>query len=77
MIEENYSYRTSKPLLKSTLTSVGRFYEKRHQWNGALDQYSQVLATHPDQTALYIDRSRIFLKLGSIDKAHRDTGDEI
>lgn len=71
MLEEN----RSRPVFTSTLTSVGRFYEKRQQWNGALDQYSQVLASNPDETALYIDRSRIFLKLGSIGKAHQDTGD--
>ncbi len=54
--------------------SVGRFYEKRHQLDGALDQYSKALTSNPDDTATYIDRSRVFLKMGSIDKAQEDTG---
>jgi len=57
-------------------TSVGRFYEKRHQLDGALDQYSKALLSNPDDTVTYIDRSRIFLKMGSIDKAQEDTGNQ-
>ncbi len=56
--------------------SVGRFYEKRHQLDGALDQYSKALTLNPDDTATYIDRSRVFLKMGSIDKAQEDTGNQ-
>ncbi|CAF2973746.1 unnamed protein product [Rotaria socialis] len=54
-------------------TSVGRFYEKRQQLYGALDQYSKVLSSNPDDTATYIDRSRVYLKMGSINKAQQDT----
>jgi tetratricopeptide (TPR) repeat protein len=57
-------------------TSVGRFYEKRHQLDGALDQYSKALLSNPDDTVTYIDRSRVFLKMGSIDKAQEDTGNQ-
>ena len=63
-----------KSVLNSVTTSVGRFYEKHHQFNGALEQYSKALSTNPDDTAIYIDRSRILLKLGSISRAQEDTG---
>lgn len=58
----------------NTTTSIGRFYEKRQQFDGAIDQYSKILLSNPDHTATYIDRSRVFLKIGSIDKAQEDTG---
>jgi tetratricopeptide (TPR) repeat protein len=59
---------------KTMTTSIGRFYEKRHQLDGALDQYNKALLSNPDDTTTYIDRSRVFLKMGSIDKAEEDTG---
>ena len=74
-IDDARSRNVPKSILNSTTTSVGRFYEKRHQFYGALDQYSKALSSNPDDTAIYIDRSRIFLKMGSIDKAQEDTGD--
>ena len=69
--------RPGKSILNSMTTSVGRFYEKRHQLDGALDQYSKALSSNPEDTATYIDRSRVFLKMGSIDKAHEDTGNQL
>jgi tetratricopeptide (TPR) repeat protein len=68
--------RPPKSVLNYTTTSVGRFYEKRHQLNGALDQYSKALSVNPDDTATYIDRSRVLLKMGSINKAQEDTGNK-
>ncbi|CAF1655211.1 unnamed protein product [Rotaria magnacalcarata] len=62
-----------KSATKNMTTSVGRFYEKRHQLYGALDQYSKLLSSNPDDTATYIDRSRVYLKMGSINKAQQDT----
>lgn len=75
VIDDARSRHVPKSVLNSTTTSVGRFYEKRHQFHGALDQYSKALSSNPDDTAIYIDRSRIFLKMGSIDKAQEDTGE--
>jgi regulator of sirC expression with transglutaminase-like and TPR domain len=72
-IEES---RPSKSILNNMTTSIGRFYEKRHQLNGALDQYSKALSFNPEDTATYIDRSRVFLKMGSINKAQEDTGNQ-
>lgn len=66
--------RPTKSILNSMTASVGRFYEKRHQFDGALDQYSKALASNPDDTATYINRSRVFLKMGNINKAQEDTG---
>ena len=76
MIAGESRARATRPnsVLNSVTTSVGRFYEKRHQFTGALQQYSKALSTNPDDTAIYIDRSRILLKLGSIGKAQEDTG---
>ncbi len=77
MIVENFRPRSaSKSILNNMTTSVGRFYEKRHQLDGALDQYSKALLSNPDDTVTYIDRSRVFLKMGSIDKAQEDTGNQ-
>lgn len=70
----NEDSRPIKSVYNSTTTSVGRFYEKRHQLDGALDQYSKALSFNPDDTATYINRSRVFLKMGSIEKAQEDTG---
>lgn len=71
----NEDSRPIKSMFNSiTATSVGRFYEKRHQFNGALDQYNKALSFNPEDTATYINRSRILLKMGSIDKAQEDTG---
>jgi hypothetical protein len=70
-------FRPPKSILNSTTTtSIGRFYEKRHQLYGALDQYSKALSSNPDDTATYIDRSRVFLKMGSINKAQEDTSNQ-
>lgn len=66
--------RAGKTILHSMTASVGRFYEKRHKLDGALDQYSKALATNSGDTTIYIDRSRVFLKMGNIDKAQGDTG---
>ena len=73
-IENSRSQNTPKSILNSVTTSTGRFYEKRHQLYGALDQYSKALSMNPDDTATYIDRSRVFLKMGNINKARDDTG---
>ncbi|CAF2742055.1 unnamed protein product [Rotaria sp. Silwood2] len=72
-VEDSRPRSASKSKLNSMTTSVGRFYEKRHQLYGALDQYSKALSSNPDDTATYIDRSRVFLKMGSINKAQEDT----
>ncbi|CAF3707789.1 unnamed protein product [Rotaria sp. Silwood1] len=72
-VEDSRPRSASKSILNSMTTSVGRFYEKRHQLYGALDQYSKALSSNPDDTATYIDRSRVFLKMGSINKAQEDT----
>ncbi|CAF1042342.1 unnamed protein product [Adineta steineri] len=73
-IDTSRSRHVPKSILNSiTTTSIGRFYEKRHQLYGALDQYSKALSSNPDDTATYIDRSRVFLKMGSINKAQEDT----
>lgn len=72
---EDLRPRSAQKSLETTMaTSVGRFYEKRHQLYGALDQYSKALSSNPDDTAAYIDRSRVFLKMGSINKAQEDSG---
>jgi tetratricopeptide (TPR) repeat protein len=75
-VEDSRLQTPSKSKLNSMTTSVGRFYEKRHQLDDALDLYSKALLSNPDDTASYIDRSRIFLKMGSIDKAQEDTGNQ-
>ncbi|CAF1071369.1 unnamed protein product [Adineta ricciae] len=73
-IEGSRPQTVVQPALNNTTTaSIGRFYEKRQQLYGALDQYNKALICKPDDTATYIDRSRIFLKMGSIDKAQEDT----
>ena len=73
-IEGSHPQTAAQPALNNTTTtSIGRFYEKRQQLYGALDQYNKALISKPDDTATYIDRSRIFLKMGSIDKAQEDT----
>ncbi|UJR31869.1 hypothetical protein I4U23_019343 [Adineta vaga] len=74
IVENSRPQSASKSVLNNTTTaSIGRFYEKRHQLHGALDQYTKALVSKPDDTATYIDRSRVFLKMGSIDKAQEDT----
>ena len=70
----NDDSRPKKSTFNSTTTSIGRFYEKRQQFDGALDQYTKALSSNPDDTATYVNRSRVFLKMGSIDKAREDTG---
>jgi hypothetical protein len=67
---------TTKTVFNSTTTSIGRFYEKRHRLTGALDQYTKVLSANPTNTAIYIDRSRVHMKMGSIARAQQDTGNE-
>lgn len=74
IIEDSRPNSASKSIGTNVKTSVGRFYEKRHHLYGALDQYSKALSLNPDDTATYIDRSRVFLKMGSINKAQEDTG---
>ncbi len=66
--------RPAKSLLNSMITSVGRFYEKRHQLDGALNQYSKAI-THNRDISSYIDRSRVFLKMGH-NYSHLDTGNQ-
>ena len=68
------SIRPMSATKTNTTTTTARFYEKRQQFDGALDQYSKILLSNPDSTATYIDRSRVLLKIGSLDKAQQDTG---
>jgi hypothetical protein len=64
--------RPTKSLLKSTITSVGHFYEKRNQLNDALTRYSEAIINTNDISS-YIDRSRVDLKIGD-HYSHVDTG---
>lgn len=75
-MDKNHPRSVLRSRLNGMTTSVGRFYEKRHQFHDALDQYSKVLSSDPDDTATYIDRSRVLLKMGSIHKAQEDTGEK-
>ena len=67
-------FRSLRTFFNRTTTSIGRFYEKRHQFEGALDQYSKALKEKPNETTIYVDRSRVFLQMGNIDQAQKDTG---
>lgn len=66
--------RQTKSLLTSINTSVGRFYEKRHQLDGALNEYSRAIINNDDISS-YIGRARVHLKMGSI-HSHQDTGNQ-
>jgi hypothetical protein len=66
--------RQTKSLLTSMNTSVGRFYEKRHQLDGALNEYSRAIINNDDISS-YIGRARVHLKMGSI-HSHQDTGNQ-
>lgn len=57
-----------------TARSLGRFYEKRRCFEGALDQFGKALNENNEETSIFVDRSRVFLKMANLFKARQDSG---